>query len=134
MAVAYVLDEIFAEHAPPRAHPERPERATAVRDALRAAGLEQRGARVPVRAASEEEIGAVHTAAHFSDLSRRVPGQSGWLDGDTYYSPGTWRSALAAAGAAVDLARASLAGQHRRGIAVVRPPGHHAEADRSMGF
>jgi acetoin utilization deacetylase AcuC-like enzyme len=134
MAVAYVLDDVFAEHEPPRDHPERPARVAAVRDALRAAGLEARGARMAVRQAREEEIGTVHSAAHFTELASRLPGRSGWLDPDTYYSPHSFRSALAAVGASVDLARASLAGEHRRGIAVVRPPGHHAESDRAMGF
>ncbi len=134
MALAYVLDDIFADHRPPNPHPERPARFTAARDALRDAGLAQRGTQLPSREASEAELGLVHTAGYISDLTRKVPGNSGWLDADTYYSPETWRAATTAAGAAVDATSAVLSGQFKRALAIVRPPGHHAEADRAMGF
>jgi len=134
MALGYVLDDLFARHRPPGPHPERPERILAARDALREAGLEQMGEAVAVRAAREEELGRVHTADYLAELTRIVPGQVGWIDVDTYYGPETWAAAAAAAGAAIDLAEAVLAGRFRRGLALVRPPGHHAEADRAMGF
>jgi acetoin utilization deacetylase AcuC-like enzyme len=134
MTVAYVLDEVFEGHRPPGQHPERPERAAAVREALRGAGLGERGMHLATRAAQDDELGRVHRAGYLADLGREVPGKSGWLDGDTYYSPGTWDAALKAAGAAVDVAGAVLRGEAQRGLAVVRPPGHHAEADRAMGF
>lgn len=134
MDIAYVLDEVFAGHQPPHAHPERPERITAVQNALRAANLSARGQQLPLRLAREDELGLVHRAGYVNDLIRLVPGRSGWLDADTYYSPGTWKAVTAAAAAVVDLSAAVLAGQFRRGLALVRPPGHHAEADRAMGF
>ncbi len=121
-------------HRSPPGHPERPERLLAVRDGLARAGFAERGAQVPVRRIREEEIGLVHTAGYLADVTRAVPGQSGYLDEDTFFSPGSWDAALAAAGAAVDLARASLDGRYARGFGVVRPPGHHAEPDRAMGF
>jgi acetoin utilization deacetylase AcuC-like enzyme len=134
MSLGYVLDEAFTAHRPPHPHPERPERITAVRDALRAARLEARGTALPVREAREEELGLVHWPGYVTELTRTVPGQSGWLDADTYYSPGTWDAAVKAAAAVVDLTTAVLDGRFRRGMALVRPPGHHAEADRAMGF
>ena len=134
MSLAYVIDDIFLGHQPPSSHPERPERLIAVRDALRDAGLADRGQRLPTRAARDEEIGLAHTAGHFDELRQAVPGQSGWLDGDTYYSEGTWDAALAAVGAVTDVTLATLSGQADAGLAVVRPPGHHAEAHRGMGF
>jgi acetoin utilization deacetylase AcuC-like enzyme len=134
MAVAYVIDEVFAGHVPPGRHPERPERFAAARDALKQAGLADRGLPLPVREAAGEEIGRVHTAAYWAELEAALPGRAGWLDPDTFYSPGTWRATLAAAGAAVDLAGALLDGRATTGLAIVRPPGHHAEADRGMGF
>ena len=134
MKLAYVLDQVFTEHRPPHAHPERPERIDAVRDALRAVRLAERGTALGLREATEDEIGRVHTAGYVSELTRQVPGQSGWLDADTYFSPGTWKAATAATGAVVDLTLAVLSGQFQRGMALVRPPGHHAEADRAMGF
>lgn len=134
MAVAYVLDDVFAEHRPPSAHPERPERIEAVRDALKGAGLEQRGIRLPTRRATDDEIGRVHTRGYLTELEQTVPDASGWLDSDTYFSPGSWPATLAAAGAAVDVTLGLLDGRFDRGLALVRPPGHHAEADRAMGF
>ncbi|ACY16548.1 histone deacetylase [Haliangium ochraceum] len=134
MAIGYVLDDVFTEHRPPGSHPERPERIGAVRDALRAAHLRERATLLPVREASEDELGRVHHAGYLSDLTRTVPGQSGWLDGDTYFSPGTWEAVLKAAGAVVDVALGVLDARFQRGMALVRPPGHHAEADRAMGF
>jgi acetoin utilization deacetylase AcuC-like enzyme len=132
--LGYVLDDVFVRHRPPGPHPERPERLVAARDGLRSAGLEQRGTLMPVRPAREEELGLVHTASFVAEMSRHVPGKAGWLDPDTYFGPESWDAALAAAGAASDLATAVLDGQFRRGLALIRPPGHHAEADRAMGF
>ena len=132
--LGYVLDEIFAGHRAPAGHPERGARADAVRDALAGAGLRERGTLLPPRPATDEELVRVHTGGYLDELTRTVPGQSGWLDPDTYYSPGTWAAARAAAGSVADLALRVLAGELTAGLAVVRPPGHHAESTRGMGF
>jgi acetoin utilization deacetylase AcuC-like enzyme len=132
--VGLVLDDVFLGHAPLAHHPERPERLIAVRRSLTAHHLVHAGVVVQPRPAREEEIGRVHTAAYLADLTRLVPGQSGWLDEDTSYSPGTWTATLAAAGAAIELAEATVSGRLVRGMAVIRPPGHHALRDRPMGF
>jgi len=132
--LGYVLDDLFIHHHAPSGHPERPARLEAVRDALRAADLEHRGQRVTVRAATDAELARVHTGSYLDDLTRTVPGKSGWLDGDTFFSPGTWDAALGAAGAVSELATQVLSGALSSGLALVRPPGHHAEADRAMGF
>jgi acetoin utilization deacetylase AcuC-like enzyme len=130
----YVLDEIFVHHRAPGGHPERPARVEAVRDALVAAGVRERGEQVAVRSASDDELARVHGAAYLEELQRTLPGHEGWLDADTYFSEGTWDAARGAAGAVSELAIQVMAGQRQRGLAVVRPPGHHAEADRAMGF
>ncbi|HEY4177075.1 MAG TPA: histone deacetylase [Kofleriaceae bacterium] len=134
--LGYVLDEIFgaAGHRAPSGHPERPARAEAVRDALREAGIEQRGTRIETRKATDEELARVHTGVYLSELERVVPGNTGWLDGDTYYSPSSWDAARSAAGTTTQLALDLLAGKFQQGISVVRPPGHHATRDRAMGF
>ena len=132
--LGYVLDEIFVHHRAPSGHPERPARAEAVRDALTAAGIASRGRHVPIRAATDDELARVHDVGHLQDLAKTVAGGSGWLDPDTYYSPGTWDAARAAAGATSQLATEVLSGALSRGLAVVRPPGHHATRDRAMGF
>ena len=134
MAVAYVLDDVFASHRPPGTHPERPERFHAVREALRATELPAHGLALPVREATGEEVCRVHRASYLDLLEREVAGKRGWLDADTYFSEDSFRCALAAAGAAADVALAVLDGRADSGIAIVRPPGHHAEADQAMGF
>ncbi len=133
MTVAHVLDDRFADHFPPDPHPERPARYHAVRRALLDAGLPERGPALPARAATRDELLRVHTPDYLAELEA-IDGAAGWLDPDTYYSPGSWRAARTAAGAAIDVTRAVLAGRASRGLAPVRPPGHHAEADRAMGF
>jgi len=136
--LGYVLDEIFGDsadgHRAPSGHPERPARADAVRDALYAAGIADRGEKLALRPASDEELARVHAGDYLDELVKRVPGQSGWLDGDTYYSPGTWRAATLAAGSTTQLVTDVLDGRYTTGLSVVRPPGHHATRDRAMGF
>ncbi|MBK9037404.1 MAG: histone deacetylase [Myxococcales bacterium] len=132
--LGYVLDELFIHHHAPSGHPERPARIAAVRDAVAATDLATRARHVPIRAATDEELGRVHGADYLASLARTLPGASGWLDGDTYYSPRTWDAALAAAGSVAELAIQVMAGTLSAGYALVRPPGHHAERDRAMGF
>lgn len=132
--LGYVLDEIFVEHRAPSGHPERPARAEAVRDALVGAGIASRGVQVPARLATDAELAAVHDATYLEELAKVVPGRSGWLDADTYFSPGTWDAARTAAGAACQLTNDVIDGALTEGIAVVRPPGHHATRDTAMGF
>jgi acetoin utilization deacetylase AcuC-like enzyme len=126
------MDEVFLGHRGPEGHPERPERLVSVARALRAAGLE-REQRVPVRAATDAEIGLVHAPGYFDDI-RTIDGKRGYLDEDTFFSPESFGAARAAAGAAIDLVLGAIRGEHPRGLAVIRPPGHHALADRAMGF
>jgi acetoin utilization deacetylase AcuC-like enzyme len=132
--LGYVLDEVFVDHRAPSGHPERPARAEAVRDALLAAHIADRGTRIATRLASDAELASVHDGGYLTRLERAVPGQSGWLDPDTYFSPGTWNAARSAAGSTSELATRVLSGELTTGIAVVRPPGHHATRDQAMGF
>lgn len=132
--LGYILDEVFVNHRAPSGHPERPARAEAVRDALNAAGIATRGTHVATRMATDGELARVHAAAYLDELVQVVPGHSGWLDADTYFSPGTWDAARAAAGSTTQLTLDVLHGRFAHGLAVVRPPGHHATRDRAMGF
>ena len=132
--LGYILDEIFINHRAPSGHPERPARAEAIRDALNAAGIASRGKHVQTRAATDDELTRVHGTAYLEELLKVVPGKSGWLDPDTYFSPGTWDAARTAAGSVCQLAMDVLHGALSEGLAVVRPPGHHATRDQAMGF
>ncbi len=75
----------------------------------------------------------MHDAAYLSLLAS-LHGEQGHLDADTYHGPRSVEAALRAAGGCVALARRLHAGELERGLALVRPPGHHAERDRAMGF
>ena len=134
MSVSLLLDPIFLEHHAPSGHPECPERLAAARDALEAAGVPARADRVAVRPASDEELARVHRGGYLDDLVRELPGQHGYLDPDTFFSPHSWEAARKAAGAAAEAALRAMSGQQARGLVLVRPPGHHAEAGRAMGF
>ena len=121
----------FAEHATPPGHPERPERAE-VFDAVAAEFARQGGSIRPPRAATREELARVHTAAYLDRIAATA-GRAAMLDPDTFTSPESHEIALLAAGAAIDAAREAWQ-TGTPTLALVRPPGHHAEAERAMGF
>src|SRR6185436_7079477 len=116
--LGYVLDEVFVQHRAPSGHPERPARAEAVRDALNAAGIAALGERLATRMATDDELVRVHAVSYLDELAQVVPGNTGWLDADTYFSPGTWDAARAAAGSTAQLAIDVLHGRFSQGIAV----------------
>jgi acetoin utilization deacetylase AcuC-like enzyme len=124
-------------HVAPPEHPERGERLLAVRAGLKRA-LSALGpgyayaALTPVDA-SDEQLARAHDPAYIERLGH-LAGRSGYLDSDTYVSPGSVSAARRAAGAAVGLVDALHAGEAQAGFALPRPPGHHALADRAMGF
>ena len=133
MSVALFTHPDMIEHRPGVGHPERPERLRAVLDALGGAGLD-----LDRRAATEAAVAdleRLHPAAHVARLLAAAPTEGlNALDADTLLSPGSVRAARLAAGAVIDAVRAVARGETARAFAAVRPPGHHAEPDRSMGF
>jgi len=122
----------FVEHDTPPGHPERPERAE-VMDAIAARWRERGGEVVAPRAATHEQLLRVHDADYVRRISDTA-GQATALDADTYTSPDSYEIALLAAGGAVDAIERVMDGRHRSALALVRPPGHHAEHARAMGF
>jgi acetoin utilization deacetylase AcuC-like enzyme len=106
----------------------------AIERALDEAGLRARTVEVAARPASRAELERVHTAEHLDALDRELQKGEGWLDSDTYFSAGSREAALYAAGATIELATRVASGELDNGIAIVRPPGHHATRERSMGF
>jgi acetoin utilization deacetylase AcuC-like enzyme len=123
----------FREHDSGAGHPERAARLDAVRRGLRDAGLESRLQLLAPRAASRDELSAVHSAAHI-DRVAATEGRTVRFDPDTQAGPRSYAAALLSAGAVVDAVDRVLAGEMDRAFCAVRPPGHHAEADRAMGF
>ncbi|MFO0688720.1 MAG: histone deacetylase [Myxococcota bacterium] len=135
--VRFVGDARFRDHVAPPDHPERPERLDAVERAveeLAGAGLADRIERVAPRAAETEELLRVHDERMLQRLAATRQARAGRLDADTYHVPASFDVARLAAGTSTDLVRAALRDEAPRGFAAVRPPGHHAEAARAMGF
>src|SRR6476620_4999490 len=132
MSLMLIHSEHFAEHQTPPGHPERPERAE-VMDVV-AGRWKSRGVDVvPPSAATREQLLRVHDGEYLRRISETA-GRAVKLDPDTYTSPESHDIALLAAGAAVQAVDHALSGPQRSALALVRPPGHHAERDRAMGF
>jgi acetoin utilization deacetylase AcuC-like enzyme len=121
----------FGEHTTPPGHPERPERAEVFDQVAR--DFRSRGGQIrEPRMATREELARVHTGPYLDRLAA-LQGRAAMLDSDTFTSPESIEVAWLAAGAAVEAAR--HAREHGEpALALVRPPGHHAEADKAMGF
>src|SRR5215469_3895219 len=122
------------DHDPGRHHPESPARLRAVLDAL----ADPEFARLDRREAPEaalEDLLRVHSRPHVERLLRAVPksGHVG-IDADTILSPASGAAALRAAGAVVAAVDAVVAKEVDNAFCAVRPPGHHAEPGRAMGF
>jgi len=134
--IAFVDDERFDEHRSADPHPERPERLFAARAALSRALPSDQRLRIEAHRAGDEEVLRVHTSSYVEGLREILRSGSGWghIDADTFYSAGSEEAAWRAAGGAVDLVRALFDGRAQRGIALLRPPGHHACPSRAMGF
>lgn len=117
-------------------HPECPERIDAINDQLLSNGiLDLLDIEEHPPPATEAEILRVHTHAHLDHLKLLSP-SSGYavIDGDTSMNPHTLQAAFEAAGAGIAAVDAVMAGTAVSAFCNVRPPGHHAEAGRAMGF
>jgi acetoin utilization deacetylase AcuC-like enzyme len=130
--VAIVEDRRFTEHRSQEDHPERPERLAAVGRAI--AERRDRLIALEARPADEAELVAVHPAGHLRQIAAAARMAPIRLDADTYVSKASYEVARLAAGATIDAARAVARGRADAAFAAVRPPGHHAEASRAMGF
>jgi acetoin utilization deacetylase AcuC-like enzyme len=114
-------------------HPESPPRLVAIERRLQAEdwlGWERRTS----PAAGTAELELVHTPTHVAAIRELGESGGGAIDVETYDGPQSYRAATHAAGGAAALARALLAGEATAGFSAHRPPGHHAEAARAMGF
>ncbi len=131
---ALITHEACLQHDTGRGHPERIDRLRVVLQALAAvefAGLRHIEAPQATRAAIER----IHHPDYVDSVFAAIPQQGhAMLDGDTTVSPGSGEAALHAAGAVIAAVDLVAAGEIDTGFCAVRPPGHHAEADRAMGF
>jgi acetoin utilization deacetylase AcuC-like enzyme len=133
LPVGIVYHPAVLEHEAP-GHPERPERLAAVVAELDRAGLFARFTPIDARPATREELARAHATAHIDHVRATTRVAGSYLDEDTFTSEGTWDAATRAAGGTTDLALKVARGELQRGLALPRPPGHHATGDQAMGF
>jgi acetoin utilization deacetylase AcuC-like enzyme len=129
--VGFIYDDIFLRHVTPDWHPERKERLVQIVSSLKKSGLWENLIRIKPRRATYEEIALVHTDDYISKIKTSGVG---YLDPDTYISEDSLEAALYAAGAVIEAVEQCKRGEIERAFCAVRPPGHHAEAERAMGF
>ena len=132
-ATAYTYDPLFLEHNLP-GHPENRTRLERIMAALRDEQLLDRMTLVPPQPADLSLLARVHDAAFVKELQAFAGQGGGHIDADTYVGRHSFDAARLAAGGAAELVRAVLNGRAQNGIALVRPPGHHAVRASGMGF
>jgi acetoin utilization deacetylase AcuC-like enzyme len=132
VGLAVISDDRFAAHIAPGFHPERPERLEAARRAV--TSLTTPVLALAPRLATRAELERVHAPAHLTQLEQRLATGRGYLDGDTFFGPGSHEAAWLAAGGACVMVDALLDGRAPVAALLARPPGHHATRTRAMGF
>jgi acetoin utilization deacetylase AcuC-like enzyme len=131
--IAVVEDGRHVAHQSP-GHPERPDRVEAIRAHLAATARLGSLPRLAATPADDDALLRVHSAAHLARVAALCASGGGHFDGDTYATPASDVAARVAAGGAIAAIDAVVDGGSNAAFAVVRPPGHHATADRAMGF
>lgn len=135
MTIAYISHPDCAEHDMGHIHPEQPARLSAINDRLIATGLDMALQHYDAPLATDAQLEAAHDRAYLDELEKLSPSEGiAWADGDTAMNPHTLRAARRAAGAVVKAVDLVMQGEVNRAFCGVRPPGHHAERDRAMGF
>jgi acetoin utilization deacetylase AcuC-like enzyme len=129
-----VKHETYMEHVMDPGHPESPERLRVIYQMLEEKEMKGHFELVKPREATREELLAIHSADYI-DLVASTAGKSHYrLDMDTSTSAKSYEAALLAAGGFMELIKAVMEGKLDNGFALVRPPGHHAERNKAMGF
>jgi len=135
MATAYITHPACSEHNMGAGHPESPQRLAAINDALIQSGVMNFLQCHNAPSATDEQLALAHTEEHISHVKGLVPERGlAALDPDTYMNSHSLTAARHAAGAAILGCDLVMAGEVASAFCAVRPPGHHAEKPRSMGF
>ncbi|MFZ5524782.1 MAG: histone deacetylase family protein [Pseudomonadota bacterium] len=135
MQTAYITHPLCLKHDMGAYHPESPARIRAIEDQLVASGLMGCLQHFEAPEATREQLERVHDADYIDSIFAASPSQGlVMLDGDTSMNPYTLQAALRAAGAGVMAVDKVMAGEVENAFCNIRPPGHHAEHARAMGF
>ncbi len=133
MRVGLIYDPVYLEHDT-GTHVENSQRLTATMALLEETHLKDKLVLLPPRAATIQEIAAVHAPEYISQIQSKSERGGGWLDPDTIMSPGSYNAAVFAAGGTLTALDAVMNKQVSSAFALVRPPGHHATCWQAMGF
>ena len=134
MALLFLTDERFLEHVAGKKHPESPARLEAVWKGLDNLFLGDDLVRIEPRIATETELLRCHPIEHIKALEALDANGGGRMDPDTRISKGSWDAARLAAGSGLAAVEALIQTQAETAFCAIRPPGHHATSNRSMGF
>ena len=128
--VGFLYDDIFLKHEMPPGHPESSQRLVKIINSLKNSDDWNNLIHIKPRRADDEDILKVHTKDYFETIRNFT----GFFDSDTFISENSLEAARFAAGAVIEAVDRCKKGEIERAFCAVRPPGHHAEADRAMGF
>jgi len=129
-----VKDNRYMQHQMGEFHPESPQRLEVVYRLLDDYDLKDYLEEIPVRKAEEDELLAIHSFDYINLIASTDGKEYTYLDPDTQTSAGSYEAALLAAGGVCEAISRVNAGDLENAFALIRPPGHHAERDRAMGF
>jgi len=135
MTTLYITHDAFLAHDTGEWHPERPDRLRAINQALSQERF-QNLHHLEAPPATREQIERAHPASYIDVIEKSRPKEDYiFVDGgDTVMSPGSWEAALRAAGAGIKAVDEVMQGLASNAFCAVRPPGHHAESDKPLGF
>lgn len=135
MAIAFITHQDCQAHEMGKHHPEQPARLHAISDRLIAGGLDYILHHHDAPLASREQLESVHDPEYVAKIYAKAPAEGlAWVDRDTAMNPYSLQAARRAAGAAILAVDLVMQGKARQAFCAVRPPGHHAEKNKAMGF
>ncbi len=129
--VGFIYNDIFLEHETPQWHPETSNRLITIISTLKNSDIWDRLIHINPIKATFDDINLVHTKKYIEEIKNFG---TGYLDADTFMSAHSLDAAMYAAGAVIEAINRCKSGEIQSAFCAVRPPGHHAEAERAMGF